>query len=152
MSLVSDVLPVLDAVGGLLDDLGFNDYDVAVRVVEWSGERVGDGTSTVTTTALTLDGVHRLEIERVSGHDISVLGLKEGDYKVGPFTPPFAGGGRAPSYFAPDIDANVPTEVLYRLTGPGLESGAWFKRVDQILTDPFEYFIVLRAVNVTDPE
>lgn len=153
MSTRDDCLPALDAGRALLDVHGLRRFDLVMRVNTYSGARVGAGTKTTTNTTLTLDGSHRIKAKRVSGRDIMASGglYQEGDWRVGPFTPAFAGGGRDPSYFDPPASASVPQEVYYQLTGPGFSSGAWFKKVDTETSNAFGYYITLRAINVVDP-
>ena len=154
-TIVDDVLPILDGVRGeILDEVvGLYSYDILMRVVAYTGERPGMGTKTVTDTPLTLDGVHRIDVNRISSRDILASGGKyaEGDFRVGPLTPEYQGGGRAPSYFNPPPPASGAQEVFYRLTGPGFESGAWFTKIDQQVDGNFGLFFTLRASNLTNP-
>lgn len=149
MSLVDDCLPILDDAEALLDELGFNKFDITMRVVSWTGGRVSQGARIVTDTPLTLDGTHRFNVDRISSYNILASGGKyiEGDYRVGPITPTFAGGGRDPSFFSP-TGASI-QEVLYRVTGPGFESGVWFKKIDVDTSDPFGFFFTLRQMDPT---
>jgi hypothetical protein len=154
-TVIEDVLPIIDQVRGeVLDEVvGLYSYDILMRVIAWSGERPGVGTKTVVDTTLTLDGTHRIYVNRISSRDIIASGGKyaEGDWKVGPLTPSYDGGGRDPSYFNPPPPSSGSQEVLYRLTGPGFESGAWFKKIDQQVDGNFGLFFVLRNANLTNP-
>jgi len=150
-TVIEDALPILDEARGLLDEFGFNSYDVVMRLVEWSGARIGEGDPTKTDTTLTLDGSHRINVERLTGHDIMASGglYSEGDWRVGPLTPAYPGGGRDASYFNPT--SSQPFEIFYKLTGPGFESGQWFRKIDQKVDGNFGLFFTIRAENVTDP-
>ena len=90
MSLVSDLLPTIDAIRGAIPgDLGMTDNTVTVRVVVWSGERVGLGTATTTDTPLLTATGHNPKVRKVSTREVAASGglFRDGDYKVGPMTP-----------------------------------------------------------------
>lgn len=158
MALRDELLPVFDDVRQLMDELGLRKYDVIMRVITWSGDRPGVGAKTVVDTPLTIGGGRRVKVKLISSQAIIASAGKyaEGDYKVGPFTPTFAGGGVDPSYFDP-IPTGAPTEIFYKLKGPGVpgtpgvEEGTWFKKIDQSTDGNFRYDFVLRAVGVDSP-
>lgn len=149
-TLVQDILPIIDLGGAIIHDLGFCPFTVTMRVVSWPGTRPGLGTATFVDTALTLDGTHRPEVVELSSRDILASGGKyaEGDYRVGPFTPAYPGGGRDPSYFDPPTTGS-PQEIFYKLVGAGVSG--WFKKVDQKTDDVFGYTLVIRAAGVDAP-
>lgn len=149
-TLRDDVLPIIDDGRALMDELGFRRFDITLRTVAWSGDRVGLGTATTTDTALTLEpSGSRINVKRVSQHDVVASGglYQDGDYTVGPITPTYTGGGHAVVDFDPAVGAN-PTEVSFKLVGQGLPSaGAWFRKVAQQVDGNFRYSFTLRALN-----
>jgi len=151
MSLRSDLLPVFDDARALLADLevGPNRLtDVSLRVSTWDGGAPGVGTETVTTTPLTLDAAgRRVKVSLVSSHEILSSGGKyaDGDFKIGPFTPSYPGGGRDPSYFSPAADGTA-RDVHVILNGPGLENVVC-KIIDTSTDKTFRYGFTVRRVN-----
>jgi hypothetical protein len=144
------LLPVFQDVRGLLDDLGLRTIALSLRVTTWSGERVGLGTPTVSQIPLTLDTLgHRIKVRRLSSRDVIASGgrYQAGDFRVGPFTPAFAGGGRDPSYFDPPV-SDLPQEVVFLLVGPGFpDAGMTAKKVEQETDRSFSYYLILRATS-----
>lgn len=151
MSLRDDLLPLLDDSRALLAELevGPNRLtDVSLRTKTWSGGAPGLGTEVVTTTPLTLDAVgHRVKVSIISSHDVISSGGKyqDGDYRIGPFTPAYAGGGRDPGYFEPPADG-APRDVHVILNGPGLDS-VICKIIDTSTDKTFRYMFTVRRVN-----
>jgi hypothetical protein len=149
MAIRDDVLPILDEVRGyVLDDIaGFRLHSVTLRTVTWSGLRVGDGTSTTVDTPLTLDGVgHKAKVAALTNHEVIAGGGKyeDGDYRVGPFTPTYPGGGRDPFFFNPPSDG-IPREVRVRLVGPGID--AWCRIIDTDTDGSLRYMLTIRRNN-----
>lgn len=151
-------LPIFENASVLLANLGLRRFDVVMRVVVWSGQTAGDGTRTVTDTPLTVQG-KRVEVRRVSQKDIVASGGKfqDGDMEIGPFTPSFTGaigpiasGGLEPVAFDPTADTST-REVLYKITGPGMEAGAWFKKIEQRNDSAFAYCFTVRNVSTGAP-
>lgn len=131
-------------------DFDLRQYEVVLRTVTWTGRRVGDGTATSADTVLTMDGAGtRMKLRQVTSREIVASGGKyeEGDFKIGPFTPAFPGGGRAPDFVLPAQSAS-PTEVRVRVTGPGM-AGVWCSIIDTQTTKNFSYTFTLRRTNQT---
>lgn len=151
MTLRDSCLPIFESARVLLADVGLRRYDVTMRVVTWSGPRVGDGTRTAVDAPLAIQG-RRPGVRQVSQKDIIASGGKyqDGDYRIGPFTPSFPGGGLEPVDFNPAADATA-REVYYKIVGPGLESGAWFSKVEQKPDSAFAYYLTVRR-SVTEGE
>lgn len=151
MSFRDDVLPIFDITRALLADLQLGPNrltDVSLRISSWSGGAPGLGTEIVNTTPLTLDAAgHRVKVSLISSHDILSSGGKyqDGDYRVGPFTPPYPGGGRSPSYLETPADGTA-RDVHVILNGPGL-SNAVGKIIDVSTDKTFRYEFTVRLVN-----
>ena len=116
MSFASDLRADLDDVRAIPGDLGLRPYTVNLVTRVWTGARVGMGTSTTTRTALLVGGQNP-HVTQVTQQDITAGGYSAGDFKVGPLTPPFVGGGYATTDLDPPQDGSA-REVWYELTGP----------------------------------
>jgi hypothetical protein len=162
MTLRENCLPIFENVRILFDQLGFRRYDILLRVVDWSGGTVGKGTKTVTDTPLTIgpDGYgneYRIGVKRISAKDVLASAGKytDQDFVIGPITPRFINingqsGGREINYWDPPINITVKREFYYRLTGPSMENGKWFKKIDQEIDMNWSYYFILRA-SANDP-
>jgi len=159
MTLRDRGLPIMERLRIRLADAGFRQYDLLMRVVTWTSNdplaTAGEGTKAVVDTALTIQD-RRIKVRRVEQKDVIASGGKWEDvvYRVGPITPtfndPIAGaGGHDVSYFNPSepVDGSR-QEVYYRLTGPGLESGAWFEKISQEVDRNWSYYFILRKTAV----
>lgn len=151
MSIRDDILPLQDDARALLAEfeVGPNRLtDVSLRITVWSGTGLGKGTKTITETPLTLDAEgHRVKVHKISSREVLASGGKyeDGDYKVGPFTPAFDGGGRTPDYLEP-IPDGTPREVHVVLNGPGLNR-AVCKIIDSDTDKTFSYGLTVRRLN-----
>ncbi len=142
----------------LLAKAGLRRHDVTMRVVTWSGSTVGEGTRTVVDTELRVQD-QRVKVRRVEQKDVVASGgsLEDVVYRVGPFTPGFTGavgplssGGLEPAAFNP-APTSSPREVYYKIVGPGLESGAWFEKIEQESDRAFSYYFNVRKIATRDP-
>ncbi len=158
MTLRDSCLPVFENARVLLADLGLRRFDIVMRVVEWSGQTVGEGTKTTTDTPLLIQG-KRPGCRRVSQKDVVASGgtYEDLDMRIGPFTPSFVNapgvpslGGMEPAAFNPPADTTS-REVYYKLTGPGMEEGAWFGKVEQQSHSAFAYYLTVRKTATGEP-
>lgn len=147
-------LRALDKIRGIpgrikLRDEGLRLYTVSIRVRTWSGSRPGvdASTSTDANTYFYVDaGTHRPHVEQVSQRDIIASDgqYQDQDLKVGPITPPYTGGGVDITAFDP-TPGNSPTEVFFKIEGPGMATGgSWFRKVGQDVSHALSYTFVLR--------
>ncbi len=145
MSIVSDVLSILDMGRGLIATAGLCPYSVWVRTITWSGSAPGRGTQTVVDTPIYVDGDKNPQVKRVQGRDIMPGGTYFTDeFTIGPMTPPFAGGGVASTTLDPSI-GSTGQEMFYLLKGPGLPTnGALFEKVSDDYHSPFRYTVNVR--------
>jgi hypothetical protein len=99
-------------------DYGLRTVTLTVRVRDWSGAAVGRGVETVTDTVIAGPGGNRYKIREVTSKDILASGGKyqAGQYKVGPITPPYAGGPYTAAQLIPPQVAGTPREVYYAVT------------------------------------
>ncbi len=150
MSIRNSGLKLLDKFRAKLDyKYELRRYDVIMRVTTYPvGMQIGEGTPTVVDTIVGIKDQYRPKVVNVSTKDaVNSGGIYTNlDVRVGPLTPTFINpaGGNDPSDFNPDYDTTNPTEVMYRLTGPGMEDGAWFVKIGQEVYKNFGYFIILR--------
>lgn len=141
MTLRDDLLNVAEDVREIPGDLGLRLFSVEVFKRTHSGERVGIGTTYDTVKTL-LVASYKPKVVQVTSRDIIASGglYQEQDLRVGPLTPT--------KINVPDFDPPVgvaPVELLFRITGPGYEAGAWFKKINMVTTRPFRYEFVVRA-------
>lgn len=158
MTIRDACLPIFESARVLLADVGLRRFDVTMRVVVWSGQTVGEGTKTTTDTPLRIQG-KRPGVRRVKQDDVIASGgtYEDLDLRIGPFTPAFTGaagpiasGGLDPVAFNPAANTST-REVYYKLTGPGMESGAWFKKVGQQSDSAFSYYLTVRKIATGAP-
>jgi hypothetical protein len=127
----------------MIAQAGLRRYDVRVRVNSWTGDSIGRGVKTTTDYPLQVRG-ERVGVRALTQKDVIAGGLYEdGDYMIGPFPPSFVGGGVEPAYFAIPADGTA-REVYYKITGPGLEAGAWFTKIGERLDSAFSYTFTVR--------
>lgn len=143
MSLVDDLLPVIDLGAGIIGQLGLSPTAVNVIVTTWTGTRAGQGTGSTVSTPLLVGGQNP-GVRRLKGKEIVALGLQMEDevYQVGPLTPPFTGGGIAPSVFSPTV-AGSPTQVQFELVGA--MGTVLCTKIGQDLSDPLGYTLLLQT-------
>lgn len=158
MTLRDSVLPKMERLRIRLADAGFRQYDILMRVVQWTNTdelgTVGEGTKTVTDTNLTIQG-RRIKVRRIEQKDVIASGGKweDVDYRVGPITPTYDDAiegavGHDVEYFNPPepVDGSR-QEVYYRLTGPGMEDGQWFVKIGQEVDRNWSYYWILRKTS-----
>lgn len=158
MTIQTSCLPLFEAARVLLADAGLRRYDVVMRVVVWSGQSAGEGTKTTTDTPLRIQG-KRPGVRRMKSEDVVASGglYSDVDMRIGPFTPsftgaggPYASGGLEPVAFDPAKDASTRT-IHYKITGPGMEAGAWFKKIAQETDSAFSYYFTVRKTGEGAP-
>src|SRR5579859_1672156 len=127
---LQDILPDLDDIRGIGDELGLRLWKVSIRKRAWTGTIPGDGTKTDVDTQLlnrSADGTKRPVLVRLLKRDEVVAsgGLyADRDIKVGPITPPypaqlFQGPGGYGDQAIDPAPTNTPTELFWFVSGPG---------------------------------
>lgn len=151
MTLAEDLLPDLEEIRGIPDgDLGLRPFTVSVLVRTWSGARVGLGTKTDVTTVLTNDqGKARVRARSLTAKDVVASGglYSADDWRIGPMTPPFPGGGVNQSTTNPPV-SGAQTEVFYRIDGPGM-AGVWFKRKADERDSALRHMVIVERTATT---
>jgi hypothetical protein len=158
-TLAQGLLPVLDttrSIGGLL---GLRPFTVTLRLRTTWANRPGPGMrqdgEPITLTNRGPDGkLYPVMVKQVSRQDVIQSGglYAEGDYKVGPMTPPYpaglsgAGGGFGDESLdpGPTADLSHSIEELWTMHGPGLPEGGL--RMTRIGLDAtaLHYIVTLR--------
>lgn len=143
----SDFLADIDEIRSIPDlDIGVRPYTCLVRVRAWSGSSLGEGTATDTDTAVTVGSGANPKVRRVAYKETVAAGgrYQDGDFRVGPLTPDYVGGGVAFTTMAPAVGSS-PTEVYYRLIGPDTpSSGTWCQAVGEEADHALHRYLVLR--------
>lgn len=144
------LLPAVDAIRGIPGLLGLRLYTVTITARQWTGARVGTGTSSDTTTGLKIDlGAYPVKFRILTNKEVVSSGglYQDQDAEVGPITPPYTGSTQdndAIAVFDPPPGSN-PVEVFFNVIGPGYASpGAWFEKVSHRVDQSFRYTFVLR--------
>lgn len=150
MTVRDALLPALDVVRGVGGTMGLRPYSVTIRVRTWSGPIIGNGTKTDVDSALTVsNGTQPPMVRQLSGRDVIASGgvFTDQDYEVGPLTPPYPGSvdNSALAISHPDTSGNV--ELFFKLVGPEIPGGAWFRRVGQKSTSALGYSVILRKTD-----
>lgn len=145
-------LPALDRFRNIpASPFGLRLHNVQVLTRTWSGARAGVGTKTDSASlSLRVDlGIGPVKVRNVTQRDIIASGglYTDQDVIVGPITPPYTGSSSdndAIAVFDPPVGSS-PTEVFFRITGPGYTgSGDWFEKIQTRVDKPFRYELVLR--------
>ena len=140
--LPASLLAALDAVRAIPATLNLRSYSINAIKRVWSGERPGIGTSTTTSTALTVNGQNPRFVRLSSREVIASAGkYEDGDWRL-TLTPEYSTGGYAVSDFSSD---STNQELFFQSFGNGFEaSGAYFVKIDQEVGSNLTYKIVLR--------
>jgi hypothetical protein len=135
-TLKDDLLPMVDRLREIPGMLGLRVLTAFVRVVTWSGTRVGEGTRAVADTQLVVGpGRQPVKVESVSAEDVAASGglYQAQDLRIGPLTPDYADLLLVGGYKKSDIDPAVgtlPTEIFVVIKGASKSpTGDLYKRV-----------------------
>jgi hypothetical protein len=150
MSFRDDLLPAVDEIRGIPDELGIRLYTVALRTSTWTGDTtgipLGRGIRTDVDTPITLANGRPPKVRRVSYRDTVASGGKyqEGDFRIGPFTPPHLYGGVSFAQMAP-TGTSGQTSYYFVLSGPDLpSSGLLCEPVQEEADRAFSRYLVVR--------
>lgn len=147
MTLRDDLLGDIDDIRGIPGELGLRLFTVTVLTRASVGARPGVGSSVDATATLAVArGSFDARVRNLTSKDVIASGglYTDQDVKVGPFTPPFDGGGTEISVFDP-ASTGSGLEVYFKITGPGYSAdGDWFKRIASDTSKPFAYTLTLR--------
>lgn len=123
MTLRDSMLPALNAIRSIPGALGLRPYSVAVVVRTFSGDELGEGTPTTTTTAITEANGQPPKVRLLSNEQLALAGYDKQTWRIGPITPDFFGGGTPIGLLNQrGIAGNAEPHVV--LTGPDFPNGA----------------------------
>lgn len=150
MTLVSNLLKSVDKIRGIPDgSIGARPYVVTVRVRTYAADGLA-GTWTDTDTVVSHANGQRPKCRRVNYKETVAGGgrYQQGDWRLGPLTPDYAGGGIAFATMTPTrTGAN---EVLYIVVGPDTPAGGEICNAVALEADrPITRFLVLRPTGAT---
>lgn len=139
MTFRDGLLPSLDAIRSIPGNLGLRLIPVTVRVRQWTGQRVGLGTVTVTDTRLLVDGQNPRVVQLKTEDIVRSAGkYSSGDWRIGPVTP-------LPGMLDDVEPASASSrEVLYVLNVNGAE--VICKKVNDNSFSPFRIVVVVRPI------
>lgn len=148
MSFRLDVRAMVDDIrGSVPGSLDLRPHAVTVRVRTWTGARAGVGTFTDVDTRV-LNAGFNPKVRELAPRDVAASGgvYVTGDYRIGPITPEYVGGGTAATTLDPATTTTA-REVFFLITGPSLpDDGAWFKRVSDDSLRSFRTEVVVRRM------
>ncbi|MFA5186328.1 MAG: hypothetical protein WC551_07635 [Patescibacteria group bacterium] len=149
-----DILPDIDDIRGIPNELGIRLYTVSLRTTIWTGDAtligIGRGTKTTTETPIVLANGAPPKVRRVGYKETIAAGGKyqEGDFRIGPFTPPYQYGGVPFSRMAP-IPTDARKHYHFILKGPDLPaSGMLCEPVQEEADRNFSRYLVVRPEGV----
>ena len=125
--------------------LGLRPYTVSVSVRSWSGDVVGEGIASVSTTAITESAGQPPKVRWLSGEDIALGGFASGSVEVGPITPSFPGGGTAIATITGN-GATTGQLMHFTLTGPEFPNGARYSLKDISSDRALHYMLTLEPI------
>jgi hypothetical protein len=124
MAFAQRLLKTLDRIRAIPGRMGLHVYSVQVLVGAWSGAHTGDGTETQSITLLTNTGQNP-RVRWMNDEEIAVGQLHQGTAEIGPFTPPFLGGGVDARSFGALLNRGETIHVV--ITGPSHPTGAKYR-------------------------
>ena len=149
-SLRDALLPAVDTLRGIPNQLGLRLFAVTVYSRTWSGSRPGVGTPVHVELPIKVSGGSgQVRVRQLSQRDVIASGgaLEDVDYAVGPITPPYIGSAQDDdqiSVFNPPVQI-PPLDIVFRITGPGMgTTGVFCKKIGQDVTQNFRYMLRLR--------
>ena len=143
MALVDELLPVLRDGRGLIGEFGLRPYTITIQIYSYSGGVTLDGTKTLESSSELVEaGNQPVKVRWPTGDEIAIGQASGGDLIVGPITPSNSSGGYTPAQLLGQ-NASSGQVVLYYATGPGIESGAYFRLKSSDLDNVFGYTLTL---------
>lgn len=145
---------ILDEARSISGQLGFNEYAVSAHLTQWSGERSGVGTATVTVTPLTVANGDNPYVKILSQRNVMLSGGTKDDVDLEvSLTPAFTidstSGGIDLSTIDPVMLPNGRFELSFTVDGPGMApGGSQFKKLGHRISS-LTYILVLRKTGET---
>jgi len=135
------------------NDYALRTVALTVRVKTWSGTKVGPpGIATTVDTVIAGTAGNLYKIRAVTQKDIVASGGKyqAGQYRVGPITPPFAGGPITADDIIPPKIAGQGREVYYGVTD-ATGTTQWCSMVGAETMHALHWYLVLKPTGTENP-
>jgi hypothetical protein len=159
MTFRTSILKSIDRIRGIPHrSFDIRPYTVTLRVTTWAPPstddtdiQIGRGTQTDTDTPITLAGGARPKVKRVSHRETVAAGGKyqQGDFRIGPLTPDYLGGGLTFATMAPTGTGDARTQYYFVLRGPDLPAdGMLCTPVQEEADHALHMYLVVRPKGV----
>jgi len=150
MTIRDAVLPILDAGRESLDiDFGLRRYSLALFTREWPVGTIPGAhgvTPAETTMPLVVGASGRPKVMQLSAREIAASGglYEDRDLRVGPFTPPFDGGGAEPDWFRPSVSGDRKEYYVQVSNADTGEENELYKILSVDQSRPLRWMMVIR--------
>lgn len=124
MSFADDMKALVYDIRAIPGEMGLRPYTVAIVSGQWNGSNTGRGALAQDIIPVTEANGQPPKVRAMNTEELALAGLGKGSMKIGPITPPFAGGG-SPLIAARSAVENGQTMHI-QLTGPDIPNGALF--------------------------
>jgi hypothetical protein len=121
-------------------------YTVAVVTRTFTGNHIGEGAESATTTPITEANGQPPRVRILDDEQLALGGVPRGSVEVGPITPEFPGGGTTWAVLS-GAGADPGELFYYVLTGPEYPNGARFLFVAGFTDKTFGYRVRLRPAS-----
>lgn len=120
----NSLLPMISRVRALPGQMGLRPYSVALITGTWNGTNTGRGALAQDVVPVTEANGQPPKVRVMNTEELALAGLGKGSMKIGPITPPFAGGGSPLIAARAALQAGQTMHVM--LTGPDMPEGNLF--------------------------
>lgn len=122
------ILPSMNAIRAIPGQLGWRPYTIAIETRTWSGNEIGEGTETVTSTPIVEQYGQPPKVRWLDPEQLALGGYERATIEIGPMTPAYPGGGMLDTVLDPQNLANN-SVVQFKLVGPLYPNGAYCRLV-----------------------
>lgn len=119
---------IADRARRIPDRFGLREHTASILVGEWSGDHTGEGDQTQNAVALTVSGGHAARVRWLNDEETALANLGRGACEIGPFTPPYPGGGVDVEGLLASVETGATVHVI--VTGPKHPDGAKYRILD----------------------
>lgn len=141
------ILPSVNSIRAIPGQLGWRPYTVVIEQRTWSGAEIGQGTETITTTAVVEKYGQPPKARWLDTEQLALAGYERATIEIGPITPAYPGGGLLAATLEPHTLPNN-TVINYKLVGPAYPDGVYCRLVS-INTDRAGHFTLRVQVTGT---
>jgi hypothetical protein len=125
-----DFRAIADECRAIPAEFGLREHSVDIVVTTWSGERVGEGSSTRVDYPILVGGANP-KVRFPSQKEIAIGLMSDGEVRIGPFTPSYGSGGVVRQRFGGIFGGAAlgPNQTWhYRVTGPTCPNGILYRQ------------------------